>query len=481
MNEGQASRPSGLRGWLALWFGLALRVNQRDYVVSGALLMALKYALDNAIVYGFTGRVWPPWAYLVPSLSMRHGHRAALATPTAAYALLGFAALPFLWVGLSMSVRRAADAGKSPWLGLGFLLPVLNYIVILALSLLPSKSEARWAPPATPFRPAPEVPVAPPLDAGLARSVQAVLAGVILGGAMTAFSVYALRSYGAALFFASPFAMGAVSALIFNRPTLRTLRATLGVAAITVFAAGVSLLLFAVEGIICLVMALPIALTLGLIGAGVAWAILRFGNARSSTAVACFFIGLPGIAGLESAVAQPTLREVMTSIEVNAPPEAVWRNVVSFSELPPPPEWAFRLGVAYPMRARIVGEGVGAVRYCEFSTGPFVEPITRWEAPRRLSFDVRSQPPSMSELSPYRHVNAPHLEGYMVSRRGEFRLTPLPGGRTRLEGSTWYTLAIFPEGYWVVPAELLLHGIHGRVLRHIKDLSERGITAVAAR
>lgn len=480
MNPGEPSaRPPGLRGWLALWFGLALRVSRRDYLVSGAVLMALKYALDNAIVYGFTGRVWPPWAYLVPSLALRQS--TVSATPTTAYALLGFAALPFLWVGLSMSVRRAADAGKSPWLGLGFLLPVVNYIVIAVLSLLPSQAQAHWAPPATPFRPAPEAPVAPPLDAGIAKSVQAVLVGVILGGGMTAFSVYAVHSYGGALFFASPFAMGAVSALIFNRPTLRTLRATLGVAAITVVATGVALLLFAVEGILCLAMALPIAMVLGLIGAGVAWAILRFGNARSGAAVACFFIGLPGIAGFESAVAEPTLREVMTSIEVDAPPEVVWRNVVSFSELPPPPEWAFRLGIAYPMRARIVGEGVGAVRYCEFSTGPFVEPITRWEEPRRLSFDVRSQPPSMQELSPYRHVNAPHLEGYMVSRRGEFRLTPLPGGRTRLEGSTWYTLAIFPEGYWVVPAELLLHGIHGRVLRHIKDLSEHPATAVAAR
>ncbi len=85
---------------------------------------------------------------------------------------------------------------------------------------------------------------------------------------------------------------------------------------------------------------------------------------------------------------------------------------------------------------------------------------------------MRSQPPSMTELSPYRHVNAPHLEGYMVSRRGEFRLTALPGGRTRLEGSTWYTMAIFPESYWVVPAEMLLHAIHDRVLAHVARLSE---------
>ena len=38
-----------------------------------------------------------------------------------------------------------------------------------------------------------------------------------------------------------------------------------------------------------------------------------------------------------------------------------------------------RAGLAYPMRARIEGSGPGAVRYCEFSTGPFVEPIVTWD------------------------------------------------------------------------------------------------------
>ena len=59
----------------------------------------------------------------------------------------------------------------------------------------------------------------------------------------------------------------------------------------------------------------------------------------------------------------------------------------------------------------------------------------------------------------------------MVSRRGEFRLTALPEGRTRLEGSTFYTLAIYPEMYWVGWSEALLHAIHHRVLSHIKALS----------
>ena len=74
----------------------------------------------------------------------------------------------------------------------------------------------------------------------------------------------------------------------------------------------------------------------------------------------------------------------------------------------------------------------------------------------------------MHEWSPYRDLHPPHLDGTMRSRRGEFRLVELPGGRSRLEGSTWYELQLDPQPYWSIWSDLLIHQIHGRVLRHIK-------------
>ena len=71
----------------------------------------------------------------------------------------------------------------------------------------------------------------------------------------------------------------------------------------------------------------------------------------------------------------------MTVVEIDAPPEAVWPNVVAFSALRAAGV-ALPLGIAYPLRATISGRGVGAVRRCEFSTGAFVEPITVWDEPR---------------------------------------------------------------------------------------------------
>jgi len=45
-------------------------------------------------------------------------------------------------------------------------------------------------------------------------------------------------------------------------------------------------------------------------------------------------------------------------------------------------------------------------------------------------------------------------------------------GRTRLEGSTWYTLEIYPQVYWRPIAEWLLTKIHTRVLEQVKGESE---------
>ncbi len=115
---------------------------------------------------------------------------------------------------------------------------------------------------------------------------------------------------------------------------------------------------------------------------------------------------------------------------------------------------------------------MGAIRRCEFSTGPFVEPITRWEPPTRLGFSVESQPPPMEEWSPYKNLHPRHLDGYFRSKRGEFRIVALPSGRTRLEGSTWYELDLSPGEYWRLWSDGLIHAIHLRVLEHIKRETE---------
>jgi hypothetical protein len=238
-----------------------------------------------------------------------------------------------------------------------------------------------------------------------------------------------------------------------------------------VFIVGGTLLLFALEGLICIMMAAPIAIVAGVLGGIVGrHAAIHTGAPPQSTAY--LMLLLPATAIADRTVTAPPVYEAVTTIIVNAPAERVWQNVIRFNDITAPPSLPFRLGIAYPMRARILGSGVGAVRHCEFSTGAFVEPITAWDEPRRLSFGVTAQPPALRELSPYSRVYAPHVKGFFKARRGEFRLVSLADGRTRLEGSTWYTLQIYPQVYWRPMAEWLLTKIHTRVLEQVKRESE---------
>ncbi|MGH7150622.1 MAG: hypothetical protein ACREIU_07990, partial [Planctomycetota bacterium] len=147
-----------------------------------------------------------------------------------------------------------------------------------------------------------------------------------------------------------------------------------------------------------------------------------------------------------------------------------------FPPLPPPTELVFRLGVAAPIGARIEGEGVGAIRRCIFTTGEFVEPIEVWAPGRELAFSVVAQPDPMRELTLWRGPRPPHLDGYLESTRGQFLLEPLPGGRTRVIGRTWYRTNMVPEAYWRLWADRIIEAIHLRVLRHVASLAEGDAT-----
>ena len=430
-----------------LWFGLRQPVDRRTYVLHGAGLMAFKYCADSLALYLVTGVRWTPIDYLNPLLSQRT--RIAPAAPQWFWLALAIWTLPFLWIGVSMTLRRLFDARRTPWLCLLFFVPLLNWMLMVFLCLDPSRTAQRVSKEFL-------------HDTTRVRAaVQGVAAGVAIGAISLGLYVLLFKTYNAAVFLGTPFSMGAATGYLYNRSGPRPRTAELGL--ITVVIAALATLLFALEGALCIAMALPIALPLGMPGAKIG-ELIAAERRESKPATALLLLALPLSAVNLNA---PPLREVLTSVEIDAPPAAVWPHVLGFADIDEPPDWFFRLGIAYPQRARLEGKGAGAVRRCEFSTGAFVEPITAWEEPSRLAFDVRSQPPPLHEWSPYRHVHAQHLLDTLQSRRGEFRLIPLPNGRTRLEGRTFYQLAMEPQNYWAFFSDLFIHRIHRRVLAHI--------------
>jgi uncharacterized membrane protein YhaH (DUF805 family) len=421
--------------------------------------MALKYALDVALIWRFAGVFWRPIDYLNPLWSARE--QLLRGAPAWFTPVLVVITLPFLWIGVTMTLRRAVHAGLSAWTSLLFFVPVVNYVLMLALCV--------WPPRARPARPIAEPPQ---VDERLTSALLGVAASLGITLVTVGIGIYLKRSYSTGLFLGVPFTIGYISSYIYNRRYPRSVGESIVIAVVSVTIAGGALVVFALEGIICTVMALPVALALAWPGAVVGRLVAR--QAVEPGAGVGMALLVPLFVAVEPRPAPPA-HEVVTVLEVAAPPEVVWRHVVTFAELPPPTELLFRAGVAAPTRARIVGTGVGATRYCDFTTGSFVEPITAWEENRLLAFDITEQAPPMTEWSPYREVNPPHLDGYFRATHGDFRLTPLPGGRTRLEGRTVYVVDMFPQRHWKLPAGRIVAAIHGRVLRHIAALAEEEV------
>lgn len=445
---------------LRFWFALDQLVGRREYLLHGAVLATVKYTVDAALVWFATGELWTPVSYLMTApvmLSARFADAPNYLAPT-----LVVWTLPFLWIGVSLSLRRALDANLSAWVALLFFVPGASYVMIAALCALPTSDRI-------PRDPRDRVGVSE--GRKLPGALLAIGVGTTLGLGMLLFAVTFLTSYGLALFMGTPFVVGAVTAFLLcqSYPAASTLEVYEAVTMTSLLISGVAFMLGA-EGVVCLLMLLPLGLIVALMGGLVGEWIAHYqpGAVKGATLA---LVVLPVTGVLEDGPRQGSVREVVSSIEIAAPPEVVWQNVIAFPPLAEPDELLFRLGVAYPLRAEIDGSGVGAIRYCVFSTGAFVEPITHWEPGRRLSFDVTESPSPLRELTPY-EIAPPHLDGYLAPTRGEFRLVPLPDGGTRLEGSTWYEQRLQPEGYWVLFSDPIIGKIHLRVLEHIKQQSE---------
>jgi uncharacterized membrane protein YhaH (DUF805 family) len=447
-------------------------IDRKTYAIAGCTAFVLKYFLDKFVAFAVFGRPWFLWSYwqpLGPNVRVN-----AIHPDTRMFAAtLLVLALPFIWLGVTLTVQRLRDAGKPLWLVVLFFVPVVNLLFFFLLCTMGSHS-------VTAQREAMPWPETRKLDRWIPRGEIGAAAASIgvtiaIGSMFTVLGTEVLQSYGWGLFVALPFCLGLFSVLVYSYHEPRTYSSCMAVSLMPIALLGAVLLLVMIEGVICILMAAPFALALAALGGMLGYAIQAgyWLNKGTPAMLSIVLLFTPAFQSAERLVnLQAETFEVRTAIEVNAPPEKVWNQVVAFAEIPPPKELLFRAGIAYPIRAEISGHGVGAVRHCIFSTGPFAEPIEVWDEPRLLKFGVTANPAPLNELSPYGNIQPAHLHGYFVSKQGQFLLTALPGGRTRLEGATWYQHTMWPAAYWHLWSDYIIHRIHLRVLEHIRAQAE---------
>jgi len=285
------------------------KVTRGMYALAGAIGFAIKHNLDRYIGLRFGFR-WGVWSYLDP-LSRALQASPLTVTEKKFLAILLLTAIPFIWIGIAMTLKRLRDAGQPLWLTLLFFAPIVNLFFFALLSVLPSKEVE-----------AGRVSIGASLYWPRSRGSSAALAALVAGllGVLTTYGdLRFLGSYGLTLFIALPFVMGYLAVWLYSRTQDIYVNKTdlLAVVTLSVLIAGAGILAIAIEGAICILMAAPIAWFLAMLG-GALGAVIHGGlcsRAASPSALAAMVVALPMLLGAEHVSPPPVPRfQVRTSI-----------------------------------------------------------------------------------------------------------------------------------------------------------------------
>jgi len=234
-----------------------------------------------------------------------------------------------------------------------------------------------------------------------------------------------------------------------------------------------SCLLLLWEGLICIILWLPLVLVLSSFGgciAGAAWRIFR--SDRSRNYCVAFIALIPfAAAPLENLRAAATeIRTVDTHIDIQAPRQTVWDQIKSvplITEQEQRFSFTHLLGFPRPLEARLEGEGVGAIRYATFEGGVlFIETITEWTTGHSLAFSIHADPANIPADTFDEHVT---IGGpFFDVLDGTYRIEDLGNGRFRLHLSSRQRLSTRFNFYSHLWTEYLMARLQTYILEVIK-------------
>jgi hypothetical protein len=259
----------------------------------------------------------------------------------------------------------------------------------------------------------------------IAAFIPAILILMIVG-----FSLRSFGDYGWGIFVVTPFSIGFMATLLKGLQSKISFSQSIKVTSLALLFFCLLLILFAVKGAICILMAAPIGLLLAYIGSFFAFLLLNKLREEHMIPIVLLInaLLLPSFISVETTIDKSNkIFTASTSVIVEGTKQEVWNNLIEFKKIKAPLDLVFRYGVSYPIDSEVRGTGVGSIRYCNFSTGSFVESVDIWNEPHHLHFYVEEQPIPMKELSPY-DIHPRHLHGYFASTKREFRLEALGDG-----------------------------------------------------
>lgn len=231
------------------------------------------------------------------------------------------------------------------------------------------------------------------------------------------------------------------------------------------------------EGIICIVIWLPLVLILSTVGglvAGICCLIFKAPRDRNYCVVVVALLPFV-IAPLEKfRAAASDVKTVNTQIRIHASPAVVWdqiRTVPAIQQSEHSFSFSHLLGFPRPVEAKLVGNGMGAVRYATFERNVlFVETITEWQEPHRLAFSIRADTEHIPPTTFDEHVT---IGGrYFDVLSGAYWIEPVDQGDVILHLSSAQRLSTrfnFYSHFWT---EYLMADLQNYILGIIKKRCE---------
>lgn len=332
-------------------------------------------------------------------------------------------------------------------------------------------------PPAAPARPARELPDRRLFLAGFAVGLAYGLVFRLLFVHNRLEALFGVMTIG--FLFVVPFALGYLTVAVGERRAPWSWPSRLFVPMLTALVALGSALALAWEGLICIVLWLPLTAFMALLGGLVAALVgILVRRRRTRTTLACVVALLPLVVapGERLFPAPEEIRTVRTAIEISAPPETVWRAIARVRRFEPAehgPSWTHRIGFPRPVEATLDREGVGGVRHASFEGGVvFVETVTVWEPGRRLAFTIHADPDSipMRTLDPHVTVGGEFFDVL----EGGYEIEPLAAGGVRLHLASRHRVSTRFNFYSRLWTDFVMADVQRYILERLEVRCERG-------
>jgi hypothetical protein len=145
---------------------------------------------------------------------------------------------------------------------------------------------------------------------------------------------------------------------------------------------------------------------------------------------------------------------VVTKIRLKANPEAVWRELMTYEEVPGQPPFLLRSLLPVPIRTEGDKTFVGGMIHCFYRGGTLMKMVTAVEPPRYFEFEVTRQ--------------CLGIESCVRALRGSYEIVE-SAGETEVRLTTVYRGHLRPRFFWRPLEELLTHQIHRHILSGMRD------------